>query len=90
MTCGPPEYDCDDMNRYYAMVEKRMQPEQRYFLMSDNDGHWYVVKEQYRKQWEEWLDLDSEDERAWTPPGFAMSLGCSPTCVTFTDPQLPK
>jgi hypothetical protein len=85
--CGPPEYDVEDMNNFYDMKEQRIRRMMRYFLASDDDGHWYVVAEEHRREWEEWRDIDSDDERAWTPPPFARSLGCSPTRVTFTDPR---
>ena len=85
--CGPPEYDCEDMNHFHEMKEARIRRTMRYFLASDNDGHWYVIAEEHRREWEEWLEIDSDNEQAWTPPPYARSLGCSPTCVTFTDPR---
>lgn len=40
----------------------------QYFIDSDNDGHWYLVPYNIQKQWNEWLDLDPDDEKSWEPP----------------------
>lgn len=85
--CGPPEYDCEDMNRYYAAVEERDRMlKKRYFLDSDGDDHWYVIEEDRRDEWDKWRD-NTEGENAWETPPYARSLGGSYTCVTFTDPR---
>jgi hypothetical protein len=74
--------------RCYARLAKEVWAgDRRYFLASDDDGHWYVIDAARRDEWDDWREIDSEDERAWTPPPFAKSLGCSPSCVTFTDPR---
>jgi len=57
----------------------------RYFLTTDNDSHWYVVPVAMRAEWETWTEIDSDDERAWTPPSWAKQVGGSPTRITFTD-----
>jgi len=54
-----------------------------YFLDSDDDGHWYVVKECYRQKWDEWRNLDENDERSWSPPPFAVMLGVHPNQIVF-------
>jgi hypothetical protein len=45
----------------------------RYFIGSDGD-HQYVVPLDILKQWEEWRDLPSNDERTWDVPAGAERL----------------
>lgn len=59
----------------------------RYFLDSDEDGHWYLVEASSRKKWEEWLRLDPEDELSWTHPSFAKAVGGSPNRIEFENPE---
>lgn len=54
-----------------------------FFLSQDSDCHWYVVPEENTEEWYQWAELDSEDERSWTPPEFAIRLGGSPSRVIF-------
>ena len=60
----------------------------RYFLSRDNDSHWYVIPVAKQQEWDAFLDIDPEDERAWDMPFWACPVGGSPTLVTFTDPQV--
>jgi hypothetical protein len=53
----------------------------------DNDCHWYVVPLANCAEWEAWLEIPEDDERAWDVPTFAKPVGGSPILVTFTDPQ---
>lgn len=55
----------------------------RCFLDRDNDGHWYVVQNDFREDWDAWLQLDDDDEAAWDEPDYAYRLGGSPHTVTF-------
>ncbi len=59
----------------------------RYFFDTDNDAHTYLVEADHRKEWEEWVNLDQDDERAWEPPSFARPLGMAVSQFTFVDPQ---
>jgi len=61
---------------------------ERFYLSRDNDSHWYVIPAAKRREWEEWLDIPEDDERAWEVPDFARPVGGSPTLVTFTDPEV--
>lgn len=58
----------------------------RYFLDQDDSGHWYLVEEEHRDQWNTWLNLD-EDERSWDVPHYAEELGHAPSLISFVDPQ---
>jgi hypothetical protein len=60
----------------------------RYFFDQDNDAHWYLVEEDCRLEWEDWLGLDAEDHRSWSHPACARSLGGGVSQWTFTDPKL--
>lgn len=62
--------------------------EERYFLDTDEDGHWYVVPVSRKADWEAWQDLPEDDEQTWEPPDFARQVGGAPSLVTFTDPQV--
>ena len=55
----------------------------RYFLSQDNDSHWFVVPASKRVEWDIWLEIDSDDERAWTPPEWAHPINGSPSRVQF-------
>jgi hypothetical protein len=55
-----------------------------YILVQDNDCHWFVIPAKKERLWSEWVAVDSEDERSWTPPGFAVEVGGSPSRVKFT------
>lgn len=57
----------------------------RFFLDSDADGHWYVVPENKRAEWQAWVNCDDED--SWQVPDYAKAVGGAPSLVTFTDPQ---
>jgi len=56
-----------------------------YILVKDNDCHWYVIPNDRRKHWSAWLELDSENERAWDVPEFAEEVGGSQTLVKFKE-----
>lgn len=58
-------------------------PRERYFLGSDNSGHWYVVPVSKTDEWDMWNNLDEDDEAAWEAPEWAKRVGGSPTLVTF-------
>jgi hypothetical protein len=60
----------------------------RFFLSPDHDGHWYLVPEASRSEWEHWINLPSDDERSWECPAFAQRFPGGPSMVTFSDPQL--
>jgi hypothetical protein len=64
---------------------------QRYKLLSDDDGHYYLVPVEQEEAFNEWVASFNEDEEG-DPDGYAklgaQSLGCSPTCVSFTDPKI--
>jgi hypothetical protein len=58
----------------------------RFFLSQDSACHWYLVPVGRRAEWEEWCDLDEDDERGWDPPDFARRLAGNPSGVTFENP----
>lgn len=62
--------------------------EKRYRLEQDNDCHWYVIPAARQQEWDDWLAIPSDDERAWEPPDFASALGGSYSLLTFTDPEI--
>ena len=56
-----------------------------YILTQDNDGHWYVIPAEKEKDFSKWVSIDGDDERSWTLPDFADSVGGSPTLVKFKE-----
>ncbi len=92
--CGPrPGGDVGDQlsdhlrDVAYFIKQDRLAHE-RWYLTTDNDSHWYVVPLARRGEWEAWCEIDPDDERAWTPPEFAVVVGGSPGLVTFTNPTV--
>ncbi|MCL8382119.1 hypothetical protein [Xanthobacter aminoxidans] len=65
-------------------------PQERFFLSTDNDSHWYLVPVAKAAEWEAWAAIPEDDERAWEAPAFAKPLGGAPGLVTFTDPEMPR
>ncbi|MGO8211808.1 hypothetical protein ACC782_33550 [Rhizobium ruizarguesonis] len=61
---------------------------ERFYLTTDNDSHWYVVPVAHKEEWDAWCEIDSDDERAWTPPEFARAVGGAPCLVTFSNPEI--
>lgn len=59
-----------------------------FFIDSDSDSHWYVIPVEYEQEWSDWCDIDTDDERSWSPPEFATPIGGSPNRVRFTDWRL--
>lgn len=55
-----------------------------FYLVSDDDGHWYVIPSSKEGAWREWRDIPSDDERAWEPPEFAEYINGPPSNVKFT------
>lgn len=61
------------------------------------EGDWYLVKADYRAEWEAWLALDRDpkahydpvevDEAAWDVPGYAQEIGGAPNQITFSSPR---
>jgi hypothetical protein len=60
----------------------------RFRLLSDDDGHYYLVPAEKEEEFNIWVDSFNDEEG--DPDGYeelgAVSLGCSPTYVSFTDP----
>lgn len=59
---------------------------ERYFMAQDQSCHWYVIPIERAHDWEEWVSIPEDDERAWDAPDFAKAVGGSPACVTFSNP----
>ena len=72
-------YLCDKCEKKYRECS-----EQKYILIQDDDSHWYVIPADKEQEWHEWCDIDPDDERSWTPPDFAESVGGSTSLVKFT------
>lgn len=64
--------------------------EERFYLDSDDDGHWYCVPVSKAERFNELLwpdDADEADDETFWQEFNQYSLGGSPNGVTFTDPQ---
>lgn len=62
--------------------------EERFYLSRDNDSHWYVIPVAKQQEWDAWLDIPSDDERAWNAPDFARPVGGALSLVTFGNPEI--
>lgn len=60
---------------------------ERFYLSQDNDSHWYIIPVDNETDWQDFLELDPDDDEAWEPPSFAVPTDGGPTMVTFTDPR---
>lgn len=58
----------------------------RYFMDRDDSGHWYLVEQQHRADWDVWSNLDEEDPVGWATPRYATRLSGAPNTVTFSAP----
>lgn len=74
--------------RKYGFGVDLAPPQDRHILSMDNDGHWYVIPVAKQPEWGAWLDIPSDDERAWEVPDFAKRVGGAPCLVTFSDPEI--
>ena len=58
---------------------------ERFFFDQDMSCHWYLVPASKREAWNEWTELD-EDDDAWEPPSFEKRLDGHPNGMTFEKP----
>lgn len=74
---------------YVSNLPTGEQPEgaTRYVLTEDDDGHHYVIPASQQDAWDNWVNSDEADWGA-EAPGWAQSVGGSPTLVTFTNPKI--
>lgn len=82
--------DCNCIYIWYGLHERGCplyKGKERFFLGSDDDGHWFLIPADMRDTWMEWRDLDSEDERSWDVPKGAIALNGHPTWVEFENPK---
>ncbi len=54
-------------------------------LVSDNDGHWYVIPAKQITSFAGWLMIDPDDEASWSHPHYAEPVGGSPSLVRFKE-----
>lgn len=57
----------------------------KYKLTQDNDSHWYKIPVDKQKEFDDWLNIDSDNEESWTPPDFAAEID-SPESFIFEEP----
>lgn len=58
-----------------------------FVLVTDNDGHWYVVPVTDLKKWEAFLAIPGTDEDGCDGcdvPAFAQHVGGAPSLIKFT------
>lgn len=59
------------------------EPEKRYCVVSDDDGHHYVIEADHQDEWFTLTDDEINDGPEW-----AWSVGGAPNMVTFTNPLI--
>lgn len=59
----------------------------RFFLDSDDSGHWYVVPLDKQEEWSVWRNIPEDDERSWNAPEWAERVNGSPNRISFTNPR---
>jgi len=58
----------------------------RYFLDQDNSGHWHLILDSHRRDWERWCDLDEDNEESWNAPAWATRISGGTQTITFPGP----
>lgn len=59
----------------------------RYFLDTDDDGHWYLIPAVIRGEWEDVGRNNAYEDFDFGSRGV-ISLGCHPNNVSFDEPAL--
>ena len=62
------------------------EPLKQYFLDRDRSGHWYLVEQAIRSEWDAWLVIDEDHEDSWTPPKGAERID-GPSNIVFALPN---
>jgi len=60
----------------------------QFFIDQDSSCHWYLIPLEHRESWEEWSNLDEDDEASWEVPHYAKALGGHPSTVVFEKPVM--
>jgi hypothetical protein len=47
---------------------------EEFIVVKDNDCHRYKIPRSKDKDWDEWLEIDEDDERSWDVPEYAERL----------------
>jgi hypothetical protein len=57
----------------------------KYMIVSDDDGHYYVIPTRYEHAWNAWRACITDDYDFWDGqvPKYADPIGGSPTLVHF-------
>ena len=63
-----------------------MESKKKYYLDQDNEGHWMLVNSAYACDYQRWLEIDSDDPRAWETPPYAEKIGGNPNVIEFENP----
>lgn len=58
----------------------------RYFIGHDCSGHRYLVPYKWRHEWDEWCNLDEDDEAAWEVPEQIEAIRIDGAFVHFVEP----
>lgn len=54
---------------------------QQFFFDESHDGDWYIVPEEKREEWDNWIEVYEGEA-----PDFAKGLSCHPRDTTFWMP----
>lgn len=69
-----------------ACMPDTLDPDERFFLDSDDDGHWYVVPKSKEDEWYKWLGIDRSLVVVEEAPEWVIEVGGAPSLVTFSNP----
>lgn len=61
---------------------------QRFRLLSDDDGHDYIIPVGEEKQFEAWVAATSNDEEYEGKSYEDKAIGGAPSLISFTDPRI--
>jgi len=68
------------------MKHRKTQPEKRFRLVKDDDGHSYVIPAGLLKEFHAWVEAAADEYEGYTGPSFEdFALSYHPSAYTFTD-----
>jgi hypothetical protein len=60
----------------------------KFFLDSDDSGHWYIIPAKKEKEWQKFIDSNEDDEGSWDTPVWAKPVNGHPSQVLFENPEV--
>lgn len=72
------------------MAKKKTSKTERWILISDDDGHWYLIPASRHEEFDKLLYTGDEECEDFNDVFGEMYINGSPSLVTFTDPKIER